>query len=289
MISAISFTISLKHGEFKQIKNQISPNLVYFFLTVGLPVIALPIFLIAKKFSVAVELFIPFYALYVTLFLVPTWSKHPLEPHLIQKTSLLQANNFVYILNGLLIFFFSSHYTIALAARSVLTVNNLNMSFRRWLAGDSTLLPVLFNFFTCTILFEGHAYNLNKQKVELFLEKEKIKKQEEQTQKILQHIPTNVLMISGSKVVFKNKYCENLIQSVCNTLPSQERENPEFESTSYFYNQEIFMPFSKEDKTSQLNRLSIHVQQSIPKMSLASIVSRTSSDCSQFEIMLPDQ
>lgn len=80
-----------------------------------------------------------------------------------------------------LIFFFSSHYMIALAGRSILTVNNLNMSFRRWLSGDSTLLPVLFNFCTTTMLLEGFAYVSNRQKVELFLEKEKIKKQEEQT------------------------------------------------------------------------------------------------------------
>ena len=143
--------------------------------------IALPTFLIARKYTVAVELFIPIYAIYLTLFLLPTWTKHPELPHMIQKASLLQANNFTYILNLCLICFFSSHYTIALASRSILTMNNLNMSFRRWLAGDSTLLPVLFNFFTTMILFEGHAYNLNKQKVELFLEKEKAKKQEEQT------------------------------------------------------------------------------------------------------------
>jgi hypothetical protein len=55
------------------------------------------------------------------------------------------------------------------------------MGLRRWQAGDATLLPVLFNFFSTTILLEGVAYNLNKQKVELFLEKEKIKMQEEQT------------------------------------------------------------------------------------------------------------
>jgi predicted Kef-type K+ transport protein len=181
VLSAISFAVSMKNGEFKTLKSIITPNQVYFFLTIGMPVIGLPVFLIARKYSMAVEFFIPLYAIYLTFFLLPTWTKHPKLPHMIMKASLLQANNFTYILNLCLICFFSSNYIIALAWRSVLTMNNLNMSFRRWLAGDSTLLPVLFNFFTTMILLEGHAYNLNKQKVELFLEKEKIKMQEEQT------------------------------------------------------------------------------------------------------------
>ena len=89
MLSAISFVMSLKNGDFKQLKRKVSPNLVYFFLTLGLPGIALPIFLIARKYSVAVELFIPFYAFYVTLFLLPTWTKDPRKPHMIDKASLM--------------------------------------------------------------------------------------------------------------------------------------------------------------------------------------------------------
>lgn len=115
-------------------------------------------------------------------------------------------------------------------------MNNLNMSFRRWLSGDSALFPVLFNFFTVTILLEGHAYNLNKQKVELFLEKEKIKLQEEQTQKILHHIPTNVVVVSNSAIVFKNRHCENLIQHVCSVLSPEDRYKPGFDCTQHFFN-----------------------------------------------------
>ena len=139
------------------------------------------------------------------------------------------------MLNTLLIYFFSSHYTISLAARAVLTANNFNMGFRRWLAREVLLMPMLFNLFTTTILYEAHAYNLNKQKVELFLEKEKIKRQEEQTQKILQQIPTNVMVISDSQVVFKNQFCENLIQAVCSTLAPAERAKPGFDCAHHFF------------------------------------------------------
>ena len=54
--------------------------------------------------------------------------------------------------------------------------------------------------------------------VELFLEKEMVKKQEEQFKTILHNIPTNVMVISDSKIVLKNRHSENLIKNVCDAL-----------------------------------------------------------------------
>ena len=48
--------------------------------------------------------------------------------------------------------------------------------------------------------------------VELFLEKEMVKKQEEQFKTILHNIPTKVMVISDSKIVLKNRHSENLIK-----------------------------------------------------------------------------
>jgi hypothetical protein len=157
----------------------VSPNLVYFFLTLGLVIISFPLYYIGKKYSFAIELIIPIYAIIYIICLLPVWYENPRSPKLIKKAALLQANNFSYICNMILIFFFTSHYFISLAGRSVLILSCLNISFRRWLAGDSFLLPVLFNWVTTTCLLEGYSYSIQKFKVDLFIDKEMIRKQEE--------------------------------------------------------------------------------------------------------------
>jgi hypothetical protein len=158
---------------------------------------------------------IPAYGVFVCLFCLPTWIEDYRKPKFIAGATLLQANNFVYILNGVLIFFYCSHYSISTAGRQLLTLNNLNMAFKRWTSGDSPLLPVLYNFFLCTVFFEIHCYNMNREKVKLFLKKEKCKQKERQKQAILQNIPTNVLVLRDNKVVFKNKHADSLIENIC--------------------------------------------------------------------------
>jgi len=63
----------------------------------------------------------------------------------------------------------------------------------------------------CTVLFEGYNYVLNKNKLELFLEKETIRKQEDQFKTILRNIPTNVMVVCDKKIVLTNLHCENFI------------------------------------------------------------------------------
>ena len=81
----IPFGLSLKGGDFKVMKESISPNLVYFFLGLGLIIVSLPFYLIAKKKPLAIELIIPCYSIYVTLFLLPTWIESPRTPSIIAK------------------------------------------------------------------------------------------------------------------------------------------------------------------------------------------------------------
>ena len=134
------------------------------------------------------------------------------------EVTVSDANNFTYICDMILLFFFSSHYAISVAGRLILTVCCLNMTFRRWLSGDSTLPPMLFNWFTTISLLECFSYKQNERMVQLFLEKEMVKKQEEQFKTILHNIPTNVIVVCDLKIVFKNRHSENLIKKVCDAL-----------------------------------------------------------------------
>ena len=161
----------MKSGDFKLIKEAISPNLVYFFLSFGLIIVSLPLYLIGKKYSMAIELIIPIFVIVYIFCLWPLWYENPRKPKRIVGAALLQSSNFSYICNMILVFFFTSHYSISTAGRAIISINCLNMSFRRWLAGDSQLLPVLFNWITTTSLLEGYNYTVHRNKVDLFLDK----------------------------------------------------------------------------------------------------------------------
>lgn len=132
----------------------------------------------SKKYSVANEFVIPIYGVYVTLFCMPTWIEKPRTAVFIAHNTLAQTVTFVYIMDSFLIYFFTSHYMVSLAGRSLLTINLLNMSLRKWASGDTPLVPPLFNFFILILFFEVHSYNLNVEKVKLFLEKEASKQKE---------------------------------------------------------------------------------------------------------------
>jgi predicted Kef-type K+ transport protein len=110
--------------------------MVFFFLAIGLIIISLPLYLIGKKYSMAIELIIPLYGIYLTCFLFPIWYENPRTAKKIAGASLLQAGNFTLILNLMLVFFFNSNFIISVAGRSLLTLSCLNMTFRRWLAKD---------------------------------------------------------------------------------------------------------------------------------------------------------
>ena len=71
----------------------------------------------------------------------------------------------MYIIDGVLIYFYCSHYAISMAGRQLLTLNNCNMAVKRWSSGDIELMPVLFSLVLCQVFFEAHSYNMNKEKV----------------------------------------------------------------------------------------------------------------------------
>ena len=110
-----------------------------------------------------------------------------------------------YIANAVCYTFFTSHYSISVAGRCLLILNELSLSFRQWKSGVLPLLPLVFIFVICTVFFEAHCYHVNVEKVKLFLEKESSKRQEKQTYAILHNIPTSVLVLNENKIVFKNR------------------------------------------------------------------------------------
>jgi predicted Kef-type K+ transport protein len=161
----------MKKGEFKLIKEAFTPELVYFFLSLGLIIVSFPLYLIGKKYSMAIELMIPIFVIVYVFCLLPLWYENPRRPKLIAGATLLQAGNFSYICNMILVFFFTSHYSISAAGRAIISINCLNISFRRWLCGDSELPPLLFNWIMINSLLEGYNYTVQRNKVDLFLDK----------------------------------------------------------------------------------------------------------------------
>ena len=125
------------------------------------------------------------FCVYVSLFCLPTWIESYRKPVFMSDKTLHAMQNFVYINEGILIYFFTSSYAVSLASRQLLAITNINMAIKRWVAGDAQLLPLAYVFVLCQVFFEIHSYNSNAEKVKLFLEKEKCKDKERQKQAIL--------------------------------------------------------------------------------------------------------
>ena len=211
------------------------------------------VYLISRKYSVATEFAIPIFGVFVTLFCLPTWIEKPRAAKFIAHNTLAQTVTFVYIMNSFLVYFFTSHYMISLAGRSLLTINLLNMSLRKWASGDTELVPPLYNFILLILFHEVHCYNLNVEKVKLFLEKEANKMKERQKHVILQNMPTNVLVLSDFKVVFKNNHADCLIQAIGKELRQDTvlTEESAYDETHAFLHSQIFKAILRPNATSR--------------------------------------
>ena len=151
----------MKNGEFKLIKETYSPNVVYFLISFALTIVSLPLYLIGKKYAKATELIIPIYVIVHLFIFWPLWIDNPRKPKRIVGPALTHSNNFSYISNMILLFFFTSHYSISTAGRAIISLTCLNMAFRRWLSKESPLLPPLFNWITTVSLLEGYSYTFH--------------------------------------------------------------------------------------------------------------------------------
>jgi hypothetical protein len=205
--------------------------------------------------------------------------------------TLVQVNALVYVLNGMLLAFFTSQYTISLAGRSLMYVNNINMVFRRWSADQAAILPMVFNLFLVVTIFECHSYIMNEEKVKLFLAKDFSEKQEQQTRAILQNIPTNVMVVSESQLKFKNKHADKLLDDFSKGINNARDESLDqnFYHSDFMLKAQIFRPELK--KLSENSPLTLQTQQSMPNnVSLALILEDSSilKVCDRFLVALDD-
>jgi hypothetical protein len=152
----------------------------------------------------------------------------------------------------------------------LLIINEFSLSFRQWYSGVLPLLPLIFIFVICTIFFEAHCYHVNKEKVKLFLEMETSKRQEKQTYAILHNIPTNVIVLYDSNVIFKNRNAESLILSL-----SQEQEGfseeADFDLDRFFLNTQMFKAKLQSDQTPARRKI-------FKRMCLSSLLQVVASD-----------
>jgi hypothetical protein len=248
IFALITLAVILKNGGLKIVKNQIKPDVAFFFMISGLIVIVVSLFAISKKWPIVTELVCIFYGVFTFAACLPTWIEDRNHSILIAGETLLQVNTLVYVFNGMLLCFFTSQYTISLAGRSLMYVNNINMAFRRWSSDSAELLPVLFNVVLIATIFECHSYIMNEEKVKLFLAKDFSEKQEQQTRAILQNIPTNVMVVSDSKLKFKNKHADKLLDDFSKGINSARDDSldPNFDHSDFMLKAQIFRPELKK-------------------------------------------
>jgi hypothetical protein len=186
LIANTAIIVSKK--EFKLIKVRYGSMVIYFFFIALMTVISFACWLFARKWTVVSELAIPAYGVIITLILLPAWYEDysdPLKPKKIIADATLTTIGVLYLFNIALGFFFTSHYALGTAMRSLMTVNNLNILLKRVVLKQVTLPPALFNWLLTHIIFELHSYYYNREKVKLFLEKERCRQQEKQTSEII--------------------------------------------------------------------------------------------------------
>jgi hypothetical protein len=76
---------------------------------------------------------------------------------------MLTTQSVLYLFNIALGFFFTSHYALGTALRSLLTVNNLNILLKRVIVKQVQLPPALFNWLLIHVIFEFHSYFHNRE------------------------------------------------------------------------------------------------------------------------------
>ena len=132
LIANAAIIVSKK--EFKLIKIRYSSMVIYFFFIALMTVISLACWLIARKCAVVSELAIPAYGVIITIILLPSLYEDysdPLKQIKIIADAMLTTQSVLYLFNIALGFFFTSHYALGTAMRSLMTVNNLNILLKR--------------------------------------------------------------------------------------------------------------------------------------------------------------
>lgn len=117
----------------------------------------------------------------------------------------LAFNSTLYLINMLLALVFTSNYPLCTAFRQLIFIQNVNISFWRFRFGQTLVLLPIFALMIFTMSLEYGVWTVNRRSVQLYLEKEKSQRQEEQQREILQNLPVSVLALDNdNQVIFKN-------------------------------------------------------------------------------------
>jgi hypothetical protein len=140
------------------------------------------------------------------------------------------------------------------------------------------LESISFDLFVFTLISEATCYYINREKVKLFLEKEKSRMQEEQTTEILENLPMGVLVIDKQQqAVFKNQQLKDVI----NQVTEAHCERATFNPMKYFIFHDIFRPETTDGAFED---------QQVPLISLKNIIaSGLQNQAKRFAITLEDE
>ena len=96
----------------------------------------------------------------------------------------------------------------------MLTLTQLVAAFQLRRLAKRSLVMTLIDFSYLFIITESVCYYVNSEKLKLFLQKEKSKRQENQLKEVLAKVPTGVMVFDeNDNVLMKNKEAENIVKS----------------------------------------------------------------------------
>ena len=175
-------------------------EMVQFILSGSLCIFLFIVWLVSKLCIAVCDWIAPVYAVITTIFCLQYW-RHPIAEPLTDTQSFPYngTDRYLLMLNLLLSVFFSPHYPVSVAGRSLMFLNNFNIGLRLFLSKKRSVTSLCYDFLLYIVLIESICYYINAEKVKLFLEMTKSSYQEKQTCEILQSIPSSVMVINDEK------------------------------------------------------------------------------------------
>lgn len=175
-------------------------EMVQFILSGSLCIFLFIVWLVSKRCIAVCDWIAPVYAVITTIFCLQYW-QHPIAEPLTDTQSFPYngTDRYLLMLNLLLSVFFSPHYPVSVAGRSLMFLNNFNIGLRLFLSKKRSVTSLCYDFLLYIVLIESICYYINSEKVKLFLEMTKSSYQEKQTCEILQSIPSSVMVINDEK------------------------------------------------------------------------------------------
>ena len=132
LVILVAMIIALAAREFNEIPTRgYQINLVYFFQATAMFVVLAVCDGISRRYSSALDLIIPLFAICDTMLCLPYWM-HPLsKPITIPESGpWFATSNALFIVNLFIGIFFTSNYALSMSSRSLITLNSFNVCLR---------------------------------------------------------------------------------------------------------------------------------------------------------------